>query len=169
MNATESAPIATIETLYSHHHGWLQTWLSRKLGNSFDAADLAQDTFLRLMTSQRIAVLGNEPRALITHIAKGLLIDHWRRRQVQQAYLDALAQVPEQHAPSPETSLIIIETLCAIDAMLGSLPARTRELFLMAQLDGLTLKEISARTQMPVITIRRHITRALVACMAIAA
>jgi len=169
VNAIESTPLATIETLYSHHHGWLKTWLSRKLGNSFDAADLAQDTFIRLMTSQRIAALGNEPRALITHIAKGLLIDHWRRRQVQQAYLDALAQVPEHHAPSPETSLIIVETLCAIDAMLCSLPARTRELFLMAQLDGLTLKEISTRTQMPVITIRRHITRALVACMAIAA
>ena len=33
----------------STHHGWLHNWLRAKLGNSFDAADLAQDTFIRVL------------------------------------------------------------------------------------------------------------------------
>ncbi|MDD3484875.1 sigma factor, partial [Azovibrio restrictus] len=33
--------------LYRDHHGWLQGWLRRRLGNAHEAADLAQDTFLR--------------------------------------------------------------------------------------------------------------------------
>lgn len=164
MNHADILPSATVETLYSSHHGWLQAWLHRKLGNSFDAADLAHDTFLRLLASHR--VLDKEPRALITHIAKGLMVDLWRRRHVQQAYLETLSHLPEPQAPSPESGLIIIEALMAIDAMLRSLPARTRELFLMAQLDGMTLKEIALHTGMPLITIRRHIQKALVACMA---
>lgn len=119
-------------------------------------------------SSRRLpAQLGEEPRALLTHIAKGLVIDHWRRQDVERAYLEALAHLPEPEAPSPETRLLIIEALMRIDAMLASLPARTREVFLLAQIDGLTLQEIAQHTQTPVITVRRHIHKALTACMAV--
>ena len=46
MSATENALNHEISTLYSNHHGWLQGWLCKKLGNAFDAADLAQDLSL---------------------------------------------------------------------------------------------------------------------------
>lgn len=166
-----AANLATqqVHALYSDHHGWLYGWLHRKLGNACDAADLAHDTFLRMIASRRLsAQFGDEPRALLTHIAKGLVIDHWRRQNVERTYLDALAHLPEPEAPSPETRLLIIEALMRIDAMLASLPARTREVFLLAQLDGLTLQQIAAHTQTPVITVRRHIHKALTACMAMA-
>lgn len=169
MQSSDSLSLPAVEQLYRHHHGWLQGWLHRKLGDSGDAADLAQDTFVRLMAARRPPVLREEPRALITHIAKGLLVDHWRRRAVQQAYLDAIAHLPEPQVPSPETGLMIVQTLVAIDAMLQRLPAATRDMFLLAQLDGLTLQEISERTGKPVITVRRHLRKALMACMTAAA
>ncbi|SIT10846.1 sigma-70 family RNA polymerase sigma factor [Achromobacter sp. MFA1 R4] len=165
MQSSDSLSLPAVEQLYRHHHGWLQGWLHRKLGDSGDAADLAQDTFVRLMAARRPPVLREEPRALITHIAKGLLVDHWRRRAVQQAYLDAIAHLPEPQVPSPETGLMIVQTLVAVDAMLQRLPAATRDLFLLAQLDGLTLQELSERTGKPVITVRRHLRKALMACM----
>lgn len=49
-----------IEVLYSDHHGWLQDWLRRRLGNAFDAADLAHDTFLRVLRNLEPI---REPRA----------------------------------------------------------------------------------------------------------
>lgn len=165
MQSTDSLSLPAVEQLYRHHHGWLQGWLHRKLGDSGDAADLAQDTFVRLMAARRPPVLREEPRALITHIAKGLLVDHWRRRAVQQAYLDAIAHLPAPQVPPPETGLMIVQTLVAIDAMLQRLPAATRDMFLLAQLDGLTLQEISQQTGKPVITVRRHLRKALMACM----
>ncbi len=169
MQSSDSLSLPAVEQLYRHHHGWLQGWLHRKLGDSSDAADLAQDTFVRLMAARRPPVLREEPRALITHIAKGLLVDHWRRRAVQQAYLDAIAHLPEPQVPPPETGLMIVQTLVAIDAMLQRLPAATRDMFLLAQLDGLTLQEISDQTGKPVITVRRHLRKALMACMTAAA
>ena len=48
-----SAPGASaqvIETLYGDHHGWLRGWLRKKLGNAFDAADLAHDTYVRILS-----------------------------------------------------------------------------------------------------------------------
>ena len=155
--------------LYANHHGWLYGWLRRKLGNAADAADLAHDTFVRIMVSRKLpAQLGKEPRALLTHIAKGLVVNHWRRQDVERAYLEAVAHLPEPETPSPETRLIIIEALMRIDTMLASLSARTREMFLLAQLDGMTLQQIAEHTHTPVITVRRHIHKALMACMAVA-
>lgn len=166
MVAADTLATRQVHALYSDHHGWLYGWLRGKLGNACDAADLAHDTFLRVMASRRLpAQFGDEPRALLTHIAKGLVIDHWRRQDVERAYLEALTHLPEPEAPSPETRLLIIEALMRIDAMLASLSARTREIFLLAQIDGLTLQQIAERTQTPVITVRRHIHKALVACM----
>jgi RNA polymerase sigma-70 factor (ECF subfamily) len=166
MPASESALQQEVHALYSDHHGWLYGWLRKKLGCAHNAADLAHDTFLRVMASRRLpAQLGDEPRALLTHIAKGLVIDHWRRQEVERAYLEAVVHLPEPVVPSSETRLIIIEALVRIDAMLAGLPDRTREIFLLAQIEGLTLQRIAERTQTPMITVRRHIRRALMTCM----
>lgn len=163
-------PNGEFHALYADHHGWLQGWLRGRLGEGGDAAaDLAQDTFLRLLAARREpSRLGERPRALLTHIAKGLLVDHWRRKRVERAWLETLAHLPAAAAPSAEERLLVIETLLRIDAMLAGLPALTREVFLLAQLDGLTLQQVSDRVGVPVITVRRHIRKALLACMALA-
>lgn len=154
-----------IEALYKNHHAWLQSWLRRRLGNAGDAADLAHDTFIRLMVSPRNVDAADEPRAFLTHVAKGLVVDLWRRREIERAYLETLLSLPELHAPSPETQLQVIEALVQIDRLLAGLAPQTRQVFLLAQLDGLTLQQISDQVAMPVITVRRHIHKALVLCL----
>lgn len=151
-------------TLYTDHHGWLHGWLQRRLGNAWDAADLAQDTFVRVLGRQ---ISGNEPRALLAHIAKGLVVDRWRRQAVEKAYLQALAQVPEALAPSPESRLLILETLCRLEALLQSLPAVTRQAFVLSQLDGLTYSAIAERLGVSLITVKRHMRTAFVACLSL--
>lgn len=157
--------VSSIETLYNNHHPWLLSWLKQRLGNASDAADVAHDTFLRLIASSREIALEGEPRAFLTHVAKGLVVDHWRRSQVERAYLDALTNLPPRYAPSPEERVLVVEALMQIDRLLASLAPRTRTLFLMAQLDGLTLQQISTQMSMPPITVRRHIHKALITCM----
>lgn len=157
---------SNVEGMYRDHHSWLWGWLRKKLGNTHDAADLAQDTFVRVMVSRRLAGdVGKEPRALLTHIAKGLVVDHWRRKAVESAYLETIMHLPPAQVPSEETKLLILEALIRIDTMLASLPVRTREVFLLAQLEGKTLKQIAEQMQMPLITVRRSIHKALVVCM----
>ncbi len=167
-SAVGQIQLPQVQSLYADHHRWLQGWLRRKLGNACDAADLAQDTFLRVLASRRLAVQPQaEPRALLTHIAKGLVIDHWRRQVVERAYLDALAHLPEPEVPSPETRLLILEALYRIDAMLDGLPARTREIFLLAPLDGLPYRQVADRLGLSLITVKRHMRTAFVACLSL--
>jgi RNA polymerase sigma factor (sigma-70 family) len=164
MFATGPSSAPNVAEMYCSHRRWLQAWLHRRLGDTSDAADIMQDTFVRVLTTRHLDA-PRESRALLTHIAKGLLIDHWRRRDIERAYLAAIAHLPEPEIPSPETRLLLIEGLMMVESMLASLKPLTRQMFLMAQLEGLTLSEIARQTGKPVITVRRHIQRALVACM----
>ncbi|CAB3732827.1 sigma-70 family RNA polymerase sigma factor [Achromobacter piechaudii] len=165
MSAPDSSTFDSVTKLYRDHHGWLSTWLRKKLGNSSDAADLAHDTFVRLMTGRRKDGAGPEPRALLTHIAKGLVVDHWRRRALEDAYLAVVAQLPPREAPSPEHRAQILETLHAIDTTLSALPAKTREIFLSSQFDGMTYADIATRERVSLATVKRHMQRALTACL----
>ncbi|UJP05626.1 MAG: hypothetical protein LZF61_01215 [Nitrosomonas sp.] len=72
---------------------------------------------------------------------------HWRHKEIEQAYLDTVAHLPELSTPSPEIKFLILEALYQIDRMLYSMPVRTREIFLLAQLDGLSYQEIAERTR----------------------
>ena len=157
-----------LSTLYSEHHGWLYGWLRGKLGNRADAADLAQDTFLRLLGKRDAAPL-REPRGYLATIARGLLIDRYRRQALEQAYLEALAQQAEPVSMCAETHAIIIETLLAVDRLLDSLGARTRAIFLLAQIEELSYADISRRLGVSLPTVKKHLVRAYTECLMLAA
>ncbi len=166
---SSASPIPqSVHRLYGEHHGWLHHWLQRKLGNTWDAADLAHDTFVRLMSGKRASAnWGAEPRAFLTHIAKGLVIDHWRRQQVERAYLETLAHLPPAVQPCEETRLMVLQALYRVEAMLRGLPSRTREIFLLAQLDGLSYAAIAQRQRVSLPTVKRHMHAAYAACLAL--
>ncbi|WP_289285464.1 sigma factor, partial [Methylophaga sp. UBA1918] len=83
----------TIENLYLEHRGWLSVFIQRRMGCPETTADLIQDTYLRILTSGRLPEQ-KDARKYLTHIAKGLVIDVFRRRRVEEAYLDYLKQQP---------------------------------------------------------------------------
>lgn len=154
-----------VNMLYRTHHGWLHGWLRAKLGNSFDAADLAQDTFVRVLRHRHELDALREPRAYLTTIAKRLLLNHHRRRSVEQAYMEALALMPEALAPSPEQRFIILETLQEIEEMLAGLSLPARQAFLMAQLEGLSHQEIADKLNVSLRTVHRYITKGYEQCI----
>lgn len=156
----------TVESIYSEHHGWLQGWLRRKLGNASDAADLAQDTFIRLLASRQ-GVAIQEPRAYLTTVAKGILVNWYQRQALERAYLDALQMLPEPEVPSPEQQLIIFETLCEIDRLLDALPPAVKRAFLLSQLEGLTYERIAELLGVSLITIKRYMKQAFLQCLSV--
>lgn len=152
-----------IHTLYSDHHGWLKGWLLKKLGCSQQAADLAHDTFLRILGRQRVEY--REPKAFLTTIARGLLVDHWRRQDIERAWLETLAVLPEPLAPSPEQTALLLEALYCVDRLLDQLRPKVREAFLLSQLDGLTYREIGERLGVGERMVKKYIAQAMLHCL----
>ncbi|MBA1178963.1 sigma-70 family RNA polymerase sigma factor [Pseudomonas psychrotolerans] len=154
-----------LHALYRDHSGWLQSWLRRRLGSEWDAADLSQEAFLRLVRNPEVLGELQEPRAYLVTIGKRLLINFRRRRSLEQAYLDALAELPEACAPSPEQRWVLLETLQALDELLDGLPAKVRHAFLLSQLEDLTYREIAERLRVSERTIKRYMAQAYEHCL----
>ena len=140
-------PSNTVEVLYLDHHNWLTGWLRRRLGCPHSAADLAQDTFMRLLSARETPSIA-EPRAFLTVVAKRVLFNHYRRQDLERAYLQALADMPEQLAPSEEERAIILQTLMELDQLL----------------DGLTYAQIGAELGISLATVKRHLHKAALRC-----
>ncbi|MGE8390946.1 sigma-70 family RNA polymerase sigma factor [Pseudomonas sp. BIGb0427] len=155
--------LRTVEALYSGHHGWLYARLRKRLGNALDAADLAQDTFTRILAS-KVAVFDN-PRAYLNCVAGGILANWCQRKSLERAYLTALAQLPVPEAPSPEQRLLVLETLHEIDAMLDALPAVVRRTFLLSQLNGMKYAEIAEQLGVSLISVKRYMKQAFLQCL----
>lgn len=152
-----------IAGIYTGHHRWLLGWLRRRIDNAELAADLAQDTFVRMMVSRRDFYL-DEVRTLLATIARGLVIDHFRRCALEASFLEMLAQLPPEHLPSPEAQMLVLETLNEIDAMLASLPPKVRSAFLLSQLDGLGYAEIALRLRVSLSSVQQYMKRAYADC-----
>jgi RNA polymerase sigma-19 factor, ECF subfamily len=162
--STATSSQRALHALYVDHHGWLQGWLRRKLGCADNAADLAHDTFLRILQKREPQIL-REPRAYLTTIARGLVINLWQRQALERVYLEELALLPESEAPSEESRLLIFEALLQIESLLRTLPPAVRSAFLLSQLDGLGYAEIADRLGISTRTVKRHMVVAFEQCL----
>lgn len=155
----------TVEFLYLDHHTWLQSWLRRRLGCAAEAADLAHDTFVRLLRSPQRFDSQPEARAYLRVVANGLCVDLWRHREVERAWLDTLAVLPEAQAPSPEDQLIVLQALREIDTLLRSLSAKAARAFVLSTACGMTYPEIARELGVSSRTVGTYITQAMLHCM----
>ncbi|AOJ03722.1 MULTISPECIES: sigma-70 family RNA polymerase sigma factor [Burkholderia] len=163
MSVAQLAVHQDVQALYRDHHGWLQGWLRRRLGNAFDAADLAQDAFLRLILKPVPKGFDSdaEARAYLRAMAQGMCVDLFRRRQVEQAWVEALAAQPEPCEPSPEYRAIVIETLMEIGALISRLPDKARNAFVLAQIHGLSTREIAGELGVSDRMVQKYLAQAM--------
>lgn len=168
MTMSSQLHTTAVQRIYEQHHSWLHGWLKGKLHNACDAADLAHDTFVRILGARNAAQI-LEPRDYLATIARGLLVDRYRRRAIEQAYLDTLAARPQPVVVSEEDKALIIETLLAVDKALSSLGPRAQRIFMLSQMDGLSYQQIADQLQVSLTTVKKHMIRAITECSLIMA
>ncbi|MGY1488243.1 sigma-70 family RNA polymerase sigma factor [Methylobacillus pratensis] len=149
--------------LYRNHHGWLLGWLRRKVKQQEQAADLAQDTFLSVLNGDSVEGI-QEPRPFLATIARRLVANYHRRQVIEEAYLEALAALPEAQAPSPEERALALELLQQIDNALSGLPLRAKQAFLLAHLEGLSYAEIAKELRVSTSSVKQYLSRANQQC-----
>ena len=133
------------QTLFRRHSQELVRFLRGRGLTAETAADLAQDTFIRLLTAHRQpAGPQDNPRAYLFQVSRNLSIDFMRReRLVTLADLgeDEMAAIADP-SPSPETIVYDRQRLELSAAALAELPERTRRAFELHRLSDMTLAEV---------------------------
>lgn len=152
---------------YGKHVDWLAAWFQRRLSCNGVASELAQDVFVKLYEQRQQLPAIREPKAWLTTVAHGLLVNHYRRADLEKAYLAALAALPCEHTPSPEQKAVLFETLLELDRCLRELPWKVRQAFLQAQLEGKKQQDIARDLGVSLSMVKKYIAQAQQQCTAI--
>lgn len=158
---------SAVKAFYVDHHAWLKSWLRRKLGCPEQAADLAHDTFLRVLTAK--VPLGElaEPRAYLTTTARRLMLDRLRCQRVEQAYVEAMALAADalpQGAPSPEALMSAVQAVEQLAQALATLAPKGREAFLLHYLEDQTQSAVAERLGISVRMVQKYLAQGLLRC-----
>lgn len=146
---------------FQRHSGELLRFFTRQVKCSELAADLRQETWLRLQRGGAGEV-GNL-RAFLYRIARNLIIDH-RRQQQARPVLECVSPELESATPGPEQVVGSAQQLARLQEILQDLPPHVRQALLWNRLDGLTQKEIGCRLGVSESMAGRYILKALEHC-----
>ena len=136
--------------------------LSRQTRCVQRAYDVLHDALIRFALA-RPAQPVTQPNAYLRQVAQSVLIDHFRRNARFQPLPDYHEQNDDTlFAPSAEHLLDIQQRLTALQRILDCLPARCREVFWLARIEGCSQKEIAEQLDISVNMVERHMARALV-------
>ena len=149
----------------------LERFLARKLDNPADAAEVAQEAFLRMYRLREPEKLDNA-RAFLFQVASNLAIDHLRRRSLHYRFLKSeKIQSPEGEATdsnagaaSPEQIISARERLALIYQAIDGLPIRCRQAFMLHRNSGLSYSDIARELDVSVSSVEKYIVQALKAC-----
>ena len=133
------------------HHNWR---------DKSDIADLRQDVYAQVYAAA-LKQIPERARQFVFATARNILINRARHARVVPieavADLDALNVAGE--APDPERVLIARDELRRLRAALDRLPARRLEAMILAQIEGLSGREIAERLNIAECTVSEHLAK----------
>ena len=160
-----------IASLVTEHSIALEKYLARKLDNREEAAELAQEAYMRLHRLEQPEELDNA-RAFLFQVATNLALDQLRRRQLHFKFLRSEKSLFQDGEPtdlnaagaSPEQILGARERLRAIEKAIDELPFKVKQAFLLHRQSGMPYSAIAEQMQVSVSSVEKYILQALTHC-----
>lgn len=151
-----------LEVAFRAHATELRSFLHRQLRNPETAADLTQETYLRLLRQPpRKPVLNL--RGFIFKVARNLAIDHARSRQTRERLDEGTTYLYEVTGESPALFDVVVaqQELAAMAHALHRLPTQCQEIFTLCRLQNLPHKEVALQLKVSVSTVEKQLAIAL--------
>lgn len=150
-----------VQDLFRRYSSDMTRYLRRRGASPETAADLTQETFLRLLTVTPLGPVDNV-QAYLFRTASNLSIDLARRQRLVPFVANGeeiLGEIVDD-APSPERVVLSRQELTVLQNALDRVPAMPRSVFL-ARLDGKTFEEIGRLAGMPTQTAFSQMVRVM--------
>jgi RNA polymerase sigma factor (sigma-70 family) len=155
----------TLLEIYRQRRIGLERFVRRMLGNADEAADVAQEAFLRVYAAE----LGHQTpisEALLYTAARNLALTELRKRTSRAT--DSMADMSElsieASGSDPEAIASNRQMIAAVELAMTRMPPRCLEVFRMRKIDDLSHADISKRLGISTKSVERHITHALQIC-----
>jgi len=156
---------AFFDALYEEHHRVVHAFLVGQLAESDMAADLLQETFLRVWRhiDEARAIPAERRRFWLFTVARNLVRDHHRRGAVRggvEVSLPVDETLPADARSDPARQLSAKETRSAVEAAIQCLPVDLRTALTLSLLGEMTSEQIGASLGVPAGTVRSRISLA---------
>lgn len=111
------------------------------------AEDLAHDAYLRARSAIESGTV-EHVEAFLNSTVRNLALDHVRKRKVREQFEQEFASdlgIPGMptRVPDLENAVIARERMRQLDLALASLPERTRQVFILHRIEGLSYPEVA--------------------------
>ncbi|WP_148713634.1 sigma-70 family RNA polymerase sigma factor [Chitinolyticbacter meiyuanensis] len=143
----EAVVVPSLEPVFLEHRNQLLNIAKRVAGDADVAEEILQDAYLKLVTGACAREVKN-PLGYCAQVVRNLALDHLRRQAVENTYRVHTedGELPQVAGGTlPDQGLDERKLLDAIEQALATLPARTRLVFELHRLGGLTQREIAAQ------------------------
>lgn len=165
MNASLDAPLtacerARFDTLYRLHQREVIHLLRRRLNNTDDAEELAQEAYLRILRYRHCGP--DSLKYLLIRTALNLAASHGARASVSRAHISLEAVEIVSDAPLLEDAVADAQRWQQMRVAMDALPARCREVFLLRLVHGLRQGEIAQRCGISTRRVEQQLARAQV-------
>lgn len=144
----------------------LLRYIRRRIADAADAEDILQDAFYELLEASRVAEPIEQVGAWLRRVVSNRIIDRFRSRAVrgqnvqpaQDESGSLLAELLPDPDGDPHTQLLRARLLGEVEAALQELPQEQREVFLAHELEGVTFRQLAARSGLSINTLlaRKH-------------
>jgi RNA polymerase sigma factor (sigma-70 family) len=153
--------------LFEEQHATLNRYFLKRTPHVWDAQDLVQELYLRLLRADRTDA-GNiqNPEAYLFTVAANLVKEHSARRQRSPLGGDELEEVIERLATPCDAAAGIDRSLRRqrLADIIGRLTPKCRAVLVMHYRDELGYREISERLQISTHMVKKYIVKALATC-----
>lgn len=133
-----------ISNYYSLHRAELLAYASTRLGDSDEAEDLVQNSFLRILTTDKMLTEQTLP-ALVFTVCRNLVNDYFRRRAFCHEY-EHYIQGSNDRGMSMESVFYAADIVEAMERGMIRIPENCRNIYRMHILGGMRVSEISEQT-----------------------
>lgn len=132
------------------------------------AADLVQDTFCRLLEKAHLKTV-HEPRGYLATVARRLLIDDIRRREIERVYISLQADgAGTSDHLTPERMLDAVQLLDDVMGLLDTLSVKARSAFVMIRIDGVSYAAAAEQLGVSERMVKRYVAQGYARCYAVA-
>ena len=155
-----------IARLFAEQKKALEAFVTRRTGSAQVAADLTQESFLRLARLESGEKIDNLPAFLFT-IASNLVRDH-QRQAIRRERVEAGEPSDELpcSTPSAVDQLSALQEQRLMHDAIAALPEATRNIFLLYHVDECSYREIGERLVISPRSVEYQLRRALIDCRA---
>jgi RNA polymerase sigma factor (sigma-70 family) len=161
----DRSPTTESPDLWQSYSGELTKFLTQKLRSREVAADLVQETYVRVLRLGSSTII-EQPRAFLYRIASNLAVDYLRRSSRQADLITDAESAPDvpSAAPGIDRRIEDRQTLARLEEALGELSPKCRRALLGNRLDGLSHVEIAQELGVSESMVAKYIAQALRHC-----